>query len=410
MTARRSAGVALACGIAAAACGGGDAAPATRPTMRDSAGVAIIESAAPERDADTAPRLAAEPALVIGDGTDSTQMLFRVQGVRRLPDGRVVVADGSSAQVRFYGADGELRRAAGGQGSGPGEFVALSWLDVGAGDSVIAYDMRQRRFTVLDDTGAFVRNVAPSAGDDAPLFPRPVGLLASGEVVATRSTMSLGGGEVPPTMNARLRDTVAFVRIAPDGAVRELPARMAAAERIIRSSPQSVEIVTPPFAHVLATAAHGASVYATSGDRYEIARFDTAGRLVRSLRIAGVGRPVTEADLDAHIERVTADVADPVARQQRAAATRELALPPRMPAVSRMLVDAEDRLWAMDFLAPRDTAAAWRIFDADGRWLATVPVPRAFTIHAVRDGHAVGVWRDDDDVEQVRVYALDRLP
>jgi len=407
----RRAGLAwLACGFfgaALAACGG-DGARAGTATLRDSAGIAIAESTAPELGGDAAPRLAAEPSLVIGagDGADSTQMLFRVQAVRRLRDGRVVVADGGSSQVRYYGTDGSLLRAAGGQGGGPGEFGTLAWLDLASGDSVVAYDGRQRRFAVLDDTGAFVRVVAPQQGGDAPLFPRPVALLAGGDLVATRSTVSLGGGDVPPTMNVRLRDTVALLRIAPDGAVRELPARLPAAERIIRSSPQAVEIVTPPFAHVLATTATGERVYASSGDRYEIAQYDAEGRLARLIRVAGAERPVTEADVAAHVERATADVADPAARQQRAAALRELAVPERMPAVARLIGDDAGRLWAMDYLAPRDTAATWRVFDGEGRWLATVAVPRAFTLHAVRDGRAVGVWRDEDDVEQVRVYEL----
>ena len=393
--------------VAVAACGeaGGGDAPAA--VVRDSAGIAIVESTAPASDA-AAPRLAAGPALVIGDdATDATQQLFQVQGARRLGDGSVVVADGGSSQLRFYGANGVLRRAAGGQGGGPGEFTALTWLDVGVGDTVIAYDGRARRFTVLDDTGAVVRVFAPAQTADAPVFPRPVGLLADGAVVATRSTSSLGGP--PRTMSMQVRDTVAFVIVGRDGAVREMPARVPAAERFIRASPQSIEIVTPPFAHVLATAARGDRIYAASGDRYEIAVRDTSGALVRLLRIPGVERPVTPADVDAHIERVTA-AADPAVRQQRAAALRELAAPPRMPAVSRLVVDDEGRLWAMDFLAPRDTVATWRVFDGEGRWQATVAVPRALTIHAVGDGHATGVYRDDEGVEQVRVYAIAGSP
>ncbi|HEU4631543.1 MAG TPA: hypothetical protein VFS08_17445 [Gemmatimonadaceae bacterium] len=387
------------------ACSGDGADARTAAVVRDSAGVQIVENAAAAWSEAEAPRLADAPALVIGDASgEGADALYRVAAVHRRPDGRLVVADGGSAQLRIYGADGALLHVAGGEGGGPGEFRRLTWLDVGADDSILAYDAGQRRFAVFDDTGAFVRVFAPAATGDRPTIARPVALLRDGDVVATQSTL-LGDG--PPTLDAPVRDTVAFVRIGRDGAVRELAARVPGDERVIHMSPGAVEIVTPPFAPRLVVAADGDRLYAARGDGYELAQYDTTGRLLRLVRVPGLERRVASEDVEAHIERVTAGTTDPAARQRRAAGLRALPVRERMPAVAQLVVDDAGRLWAMDFLAPRDSAATWRVFDAEGGYLGTVSMPRTFTVHEIADDRVLGVYRDENDVEQVRVYALE---
>ena len=77
-----------------------------------------------------------------------------------------------------------------------------------------------------------------------------------------------------------------------------------------------------------------------------------------------------------------------------------------MPPVGRMLHDARGRLWAMDFLASFDTVATWRVFDLEGRQLGVVRMPAALTVHEIGADWVLGVFRNEDDVEEVRAYAL----
>lgn len=387
------------------ACSGDAADERTAAVVRDSAGVQIVENAAGAwSDAET-PRLAGEPALVIGDASDGgAEQLYQVQAVHTLSDGRLAVANGGSAELRVYGADGALLHAAGGEGGGPGEFGRLAWLDVGAGDSLVAYDAGQRRFAVYDDTGAFVRVFAPAAAGDRPLIPRPVALVGGGVVLATHSARL---ASAPPTTTSMLRDTVAFVLVGRDGAVHALPAQVPGDERMIRIGDGVIEVLTPPFAPRLVTAARGDRLYAARGGGYELAQYDTTGRLLRLVRLAVPQRPVTAEDVEARIEQTTSTIADAGARQRVAAGLRELPTPEHMPTIARLVVDDEGRLWAMDFLAPRDTAATWRVFDADGGYLGSVRMPRTFTVHEIGAGRVLGVYRDENDVEQVRAYALE---
>jgi hypothetical protein len=99
--------LALACSIA---CRGGpvdsgrDRATAT---VRDSAGVQIIESAAPSWTERTRWRVDAQPIIDLGGSeNDTTQQFSLVRGVHRLPSGLIAVLDAGSHSLRFFNLSG----------------------------------------------------------------------------------------------------------------------------------------------------------------------------------------------------------------------------------------------------------------------------------------------------------------
>src|SRR5690606_23536502 len=118
--------------------------------------------------------------------------LHRVATAVRLGDGRVLVANTGSGEVRFFGADGTLLRTVGREGEGPGEFRALSRLYVLPGDSLLATDVSLDRLTVFDAQGAVARTapLEQVPGDGAYFI---VGRLADGTLLA-RSRFSFGSG------------------------------------------------------------------------------------------------------------------------------------------------------------------------------------------------------------------------
>lgn len=376
--------------------------------VRDSAGVRIVENPAPAPGAAPFARLSEVPTLTIGDEPDAADPLFRVQGVRRAANGDIVVANAGSAQVRRYDGGGALRWTAGAKGGGPGEFESLAWIATLAGDSVLAFDSRARRFAVFDGAGTFVRSFRAQDEGGQPALVRPLGVLADGAVLVGVSSLGslVGTGGMPPA--GLMRDTLRLLRLDRNGALSDTLARVPGDERVLHVSATSIEIVTPPFAPRLVVAAAGAGMAAPLGEGHQLARWSVDGTLQRLVRLAGVERAVTPADLDAHIARLTSGVDDAQRRQSLEQGMRALSLPERMPAVGRLLIDAHDRLWAMDFLAPADSTATWRVFDADGRYLGAVAMPRTFTVHEVGPDWVLGVFRDEDDLEQVRVYGIER--
>ena len=128
-------------------------------TTRDSAGIHIVESVSPAWGDGDAWQLSEQPLVDIGglEG-DPDYELFRVSNSVRLPDGRIVIGNNGTNEIRFYDESGVYLLDAGGEGEGPGEFCFVSWVSRYRGDSIAAYDMRQMRISVFDSAGFFVRS------------------------------------------------------------------------------------------------------------------------------------------------------------------------------------------------------------------------------------------------------------
>src|SRR5688572_26508041 len=88
-------------------------------TIRDSAGVTIVENADAGWTAGKEWRVDTVPSFDIGvaDG-DSALMLHEVVHARRLRDGRVAIANSGSSQVRIYDSAGRHLQSIGGRGRG----------------------------------------------------------------------------------------------------------------------------------------------------------------------------------------------------------------------------------------------------------------------------------------------------
>lgn len=158
---RRSSAVALLTAglwpLAVTGCGGGgSSSPGFQ--VRDSAGVTVVENTAPRWGEDAGWSLSERPSTSIGvlEG-DPEDQLFRVRGAVRLEDGRLVVANAGTGEVRFYSPDGRFIHSAGREGEGPGEFGAMGPLYRLGPDSLLVWDNAGLRMSVFDTAGAFVR-------------------------------------------------------------------------------------------------------------------------------------------------------------------------------------------------------------------------------------------------------------
>ena len=116
--------------LAVAACGDpspGARAPLLEPVVRDSADVRIVENPRPPSGSRLDWRVGTEPAVSIGEleGPDP-YLLQWVRDALILPDGRIVVANTSTDELRVFDALGRHLETWGGSGEGPGEFTSLS--------------------------------------------------------------------------------------------------------------------------------------------------------------------------------------------------------------------------------------------------------------------------------------------
>ena len=168
-----------------------------RVTERDSARVTIVESTDPAWDGTAGWRVSAEPLREIGGpGAPARHEFQRIDGARRLPDGRIVVADGGTGTIRMFGADGSLLWSAGRAGDGPGEYRLIEDVGVGPGDSIWVFDFGLRRFTILTFDGEAVRTV-PLGGELSAVG--AVGRLPDGRFVVREFwSGAAGGGAIRP--------------------------------------------------------------------------------------------------------------------------------------------------------------------------------------------------------------------
>lgn len=106
---------------ASLACSGESASSTNASVVRDSSGVTIIEHDLAQRSGTCA--IDPNPSLSIGvEEGDEAYMLSDISGAARLSDGRIIIAQRSTQDIRYYDSTGTFLRTSGRQGRGPGEF------------------------------------------------------------------------------------------------------------------------------------------------------------------------------------------------------------------------------------------------------------------------------------------------
>lgn len=122
-------------------------APLEPVTIRDGAGVRIVEN---HVAIDELPewRLTAEPRVRIGTLDGAPEYQFSgIAAAARLSDGRLAVLNSGTSEVRMFDPPGRFLLSFGSEGEGPEEFEAAAGLWSLAGDSLLVYDDRGQRLS-----------------------------------------------------------------------------------------------------------------------------------------------------------------------------------------------------------------------------------------------------------------------
>jgi hypothetical protein len=128
-------------------------------TVRDSAGIRIVDNARPLWKPAEALRLSDAPTPVIGSKASPEYTFGRIRQVRRMSDGRIFVADGASMQLRFFDASGTFVKAAAGKGNTPGLLREMSYVRLLHGDT-IAVGSGCSDVVLYAPDGAFIRSLS----------------------------------------------------------------------------------------------------------------------------------------------------------------------------------------------------------------------------------------------------------
>ncbi len=401
---RRAGILGLATMCALSGCDGGSGSSGPQTVERDSAGVRIVENLAPAWMTGEEWRLGDEPALDIGGGETEENQLFRVQGSLRLGDGTIVIANVGSSQLKYYTPLGRYLGAAGGEGSGPGEFTGGGgprelWRS--RGDSVAAWDIGNLRVSFFDGHGSFGRSV--TLRPRAESIPEVVGLLSDGRMV----TVDYVSGDKDYPVGTIYHVLSRYQIYGPDGTWMADIADLPGPERLVYEWTGRKTSGSGPFGRWSWTAVRNDAFNFTSSELFEVLRFHLGTDATSVIRVLAEPHPMTSQDIaDYKAERMARAPENPTGSQAWRRWLADVPYPSAFPTYRGLTVDADSNTWAELYNHPTDPAPKWMVLDASGRWLGTVVMPERFTPHDIGEDYVLGVWRDMDDVEHVRMYEL----
>ena len=361
---------------------GGTAGPGLHAAMRDSAGIMIVENTQPAPDSRLPWEIGAQASLSIGSvASGGADELFQVRDATQLEDGRIVIVNLGSNELKVFGPDGSHAGTWGRQGEGPGEFTrhGPTAVVLWPGDSVAAVDAPYSpRLPLFDLEGNHGRDIAFDVSRGGIL-----GVLPDGKIVSS-------GSEVFNRMT--VFETRDLVRLETEWSVLDADGTLhASLGRFLYGEAYFSELwggdMHHPFQRRATGAVWGNLVAVGVPDTYEIRAFAADGTLVRIVRREWDPRTPTEADYP-------------------------MPAPPidSYPAFEQVLSDRAGYLWVKEYRVPGEGEGApvWTVFDPEGRVQGLVETPSGLDVFEIGEDSVLGLAKDELGVEYVQRWALDR--
>ena len=372
--------------------------------VRDSADVRIVENPRPPSRSRLGWRIGTEPEVSIGarEG-EGPHMLHRASGAFTLADGRIVVANTGSHELRVFDASGIHVATWGRLGEGPGEFSPLVQAHRWRGDSLLALYSPANHLSLLDSEGNFARAFT-LARDDS--FFQVEAVLPDGAILSSDwVSRDFADGLTRTEETFRVRDA--------DGDMLSLLGSFPGTEWFSAWSGSSGWSAEIAHAHRISTFAWGDLVAIAPNDTYEIRVFGLDGTLKRIVRRNHDLVASTEAHIDAEIEERVAQRPEEE-RAERRRKLREdfqqIPLPETFPAFAEATADLVDHLWVREHELPGEGGAdpVWTVFDPEGRVLGFVETPARLDVYEIGENYILGRATDELGVEYIQVWSLER--
>ena len=400
-----------------AACQSSGAAPqGWQGTTRDSAGVTIVEN----RDSPlwgTGDEWTFTRVTRIGvvDG-DPRYQFGGLSGLVVLSDGRIVVADGLSHNLRFFSPDGAYLFEIGSEGSGPREFAGFVELYLGPGDTILAVDRRTRRASRITPDGEWAGSFStgPQHGfwtwawdDDG----------TSGTIVSFDRPMS---GEASPTDD---RFDLVVQRDLYGTAVDTL-ARLPAQRFITGSGDARLRHYYRGIGYFDLC---GGKLVTGHSDEFRFEWRTTDGTLERIAILDRERMPMTDEDRRLFFRSMEDDFAeDGKSTGELAAIKSRIRFEDTYPAWRRFVCGPAGSILVQRNLPVSETypdvatgrsrpiGGSWDAFDRQGRYLGVAPLPaephrHAFVQLESGDWLMMGIEEDELDVQFVGIWRVEGL-
>lgn len=380
-------------------------------TIRDSAGIAIVENPDEALWAETDRWVLAEELRIGTARGDPTLEFAQISGIAELSDGRLAVLDAQAQELRIFSAGGAHLRTVGGAGSGPGEFgPGAGPVLVGAGDRLFVPDPLNQRLNRLTPGLEplpsvpldFARGM-PMAWADAP----------SGRLLSQMRPLGLPGGEAADGSDV-------IIERGPGGTVVDTIARFpSGATFSFREDGADLTFFSP---EPVWTVTSGGIVLAVN-DRYRFEVYE-GGEVVRIFGKPFEPAPIPEADRQLIREAMIRIYEEfGLAGPQLDFVRNAIGFADSYPAYASIQAGPEGSIWVQRLQRPSDLPEGereafdprlgfgshrWDVFDADGRYLGVIEMPPRFQPLRFEDDRILGIQRDELDVQSVLILRIRR--
>ena len=378
----------------------GGARPVAAAPARDSAGVRIVESTTPAWGERGGWRVAERADVEVGGvAGDAARDFGSVRVAARYPDGRFLVTDAVTDQIRLFDAAGNHLRTFGGHGNAGSEFIALGPVFL-RGDTIVAWDDRRQRIAGFLPDGRFLGSVRAMLPDTTRLG-RPVGIFSDGAfLVSVPTPLDLALVTTPV-----VRVTADLVRLKDGGTVL---ASVKSDEIAVRRGTQTVSAMMRPFGLSSRVAVVGDEFVVGEGEASSFRRYAEDGRLLQVFRRAAGRLPLVPDDT-AREHGLRAGAARTVREREAIDSTwRILPFPDSLPAHGEIVPDPSGAVWVREIGHAADSTSRYQVYAKDGTWLGAVTLPPRRTLLWV--GTDVVLLRrvDENAVEYVAAHRLRR--
>jgi hypothetical protein len=332
------------------------------------------------------------PEVAIGEAVGEEAYLFGQPSAMVLdPTGHIHVLDRQAREVRTFASDGRHLRSFGGQGQGPGEFTSPDAMRILPDGRLVVRDQQGARFSIFDPDGTFLDSWPLRSGFSTST---PFQVVHAGGVQVSNPSLSDADASMDQWRPVRVRYPVGDPAV-PD--TLPVPTSGFEADYVEARTENSWSRSIVPFSpqEHWTEFSDGSAAWGISR-AYEVLRQGPDGRL---LRIERVDHPVPVDPGHASVERER--ITENFRRMDPAWRWRAGDIPAQKPWFTALVPGEDGTLWVLRPTLsepepnpshdPNDpsTGPATRwvephpvadVFDADGRYLGPVRLPRGLSM------------------------------
>jgi hypothetical protein len=287
-----------------------------------------------------------EEDLSIGTAVGEDEYVFsRIGGIDVDDDGDVYAIDSSSAHVRVFDASGQYLWTIGRKGQGPGEFQMPGFVQVTSQGEIAVYDFQAQRLVFFSPDGTYQKQVS-SARIRFPVM--PIRLDSHGNIVGYQvmAPPPIGGLDIAK-YDPDFEPLFAIAREEPNKDRRE---------RVFDLAKPGFHCAVSPKDNI---------IWGNSSV-YELHVLSPEGQPIRIIQKKCDRLPMTAG----FREKYEKELAGLVERGIK------LSFPDRFPAFMDFSLDEKEWLWVRtyDRLEGEEEYYSFDIFDAEGKYLARIPI------------------------------------